>query len=140
MSRQQESSGSAGSAAAGSGLGLTHAAAPRLTDGGYAEWRPRMEAYFMRMGVQGVHTREMEKDTWEKLCAQVLAWDNEQEQADIARAMGAKDIKLESLDQEEKNMRKRVRDMLQRSEKAYAALFEVMPGELQRQVAHIPTG
>jgi hypothetical protein len=99
-----------------------------------------MEAYFMKSGVDGVHTREMTKDTWEAVYKQVRSWDHEQEQADIASITGGNVVKLQPVDQEEKERRKRIRDVVQRSQKAYAALFDVMPMELQPQVAHIPAG
>jgi hypothetical protein len=97
-----------------------------------------MEAYFMRLGVQGAHKEEMDKTTWDEVCAQVRKWDAAQRQSLVARALGK--AKMELIDEEERIMRKQVRDMIQRSERAYAALFDAMPAELQPQVEHIPGG
>lgn len=88
----------------------------------------------MRLGVQGVFVEIDSKEMYEKLCKMVNEWDAEQRKADIDNTP------LPVTKAEEKERRKRLREMVQRSEKAYAALFDALLPELQPQIAHIPSG
>jgi len=99
-----------------------------------------MEAFFMEIGVEDVCARAMTKETWDKIVSEVQKWENEQQDADLASITGEEAVKLEALHPEEKDRRKRVRELVQRAKKAYAALFKALPLELQPQVAHIPSG
>jgi hypothetical protein len=121
--------------------------APRLLPGEYASWRPRIEVYFMRIGVQSAVLKETPK--WKELCALVKQWDEERDELLINMALGITNSVSTSTatsastisDESSKTiMRQNVKELVNRSQRAYAALFESIPEELRTQVAHIPVG
>ena len=132
------------------------ASAPRLLPGEYAAWRPRIEVFFMRIGVQSAVLKETPK--WKELCALVKQWDDERDEQLINMALGmgghattgsataasSGDHKTavvqDSTESNKTTMRQNVKELVNRSQRAYAALFEAIPEELRTQVAHIPVG
>jgi hypothetical protein len=124
---------------------------PALRTGEYAAWRPRMEAYLMRHGLEETYTDEL--PDWVALHAQVRAWDIEKKRRAIAIALGrASGVKTKAQskmneDDEsahtarlEENAKREVRTLVEHSIRAFGMLFEAMPDELRAQTAHIPQG
>jgi len=52
--------------------------------GDYAAWKKRMEGYFMRVSLEGAYNKE--RPTFGALCADVLRWETEDEDAVVALA------------------------------------------------------
>jgi len=149
--------GGAGARATG-GARLTdevrHTGVPMLRDD-YAEWKPRMEAILMRFGLEETFTDAL--PDWAALRAQVRAWDVEKKKNAIAAALGRAPTKAAAKSSSSKaaadgddespaagladeTMKREVRGIVERSIRAYGALYEALPPELRAQTAHIPAG
>jgi hypothetical protein len=114
--------------------------APRLVAGGYVAWRPRMEAYFMRLGTGDAHCVAIPE--WDELVKKEIEWNDERRTAafDLALGLKASSAVSAGVNLQVAEARVQIRDLLARSRKAYAALYEALPEELQLQVAHIASG
>jgi hypothetical protein len=127
-----------------------------LLRGNYQEWRPLIEAFLMKNGVENIHHIEIPQ--FKELSEESLKWDKD-EVASYASIVLAKpksaragspsrapststssaDKKADSSDVQEE-ARKKVKSLLSRSHKAYGIIFEVMPADLQAQAASVPNG
>jgi hypothetical protein len=122
------------------------AAVPLLQASSYPSWRPRMEAYLMRMGLEEAYKDELE--SWTELHAKVREWDLASKTRAISSALGRDPASASSgpssvvlkMDPEEVNVKREVRGMVERSLRAYGILHEAMTEELRVQTAHIPPG
>jgi transposase InsO family protein len=136
----------------GAGAGAVLQQAPRLGSGGggYAQWRPSMDVFLQRSGAEGVHTKEMTEARWRKLHGAVAAWAQQTLDAALAHVLDGDDggdeagdlaaAKAEPLTEADKAARRVVTALVERSCRAYGALFHALPEELRAQVAHIPSG
>jgi len=112
--------------------------------GGYAAWRPQMEACLMRAGatVRDYADAAMGAD-WAALVAAVDGWAREDEQASIDYALGRASkgaSASKALTAEEKAARKGATEAVTRTRKVYALLYGALCDELRRLVAGIPQG
>lgn len=141
MSLNSSAEREAGSA----GLGLAQPAAPRLaaTAGGYAAWRPLMENVLMRAGV-ALRDYRQENADWAALVAAVDRWTTEDENASIAYALGRATAGSAGIaagpTAAEKEARRGATEAVARTKRAYALLYQALPDELRRLVAHVPQG
>lgn len=137
----------AAGAAAGS-MQAPRLATPQL--GGYAAWRPLMEAFLRRVGVAEKDYKEA-RPNWSALTAEVARWAAEEEEEAIALVLAPADaasaLKDEALSDEEKAARERLRRArklaaasVERSERAYFHLLNSMPEELRPLVRSVPQG
>jgi hypothetical protein len=143
-------------------------AAPRLTIGQYATWRPRMEAHLMRNGLEETYSDEIPQ--WSALHARVREWDTERKRDAIAAALAPRSTSASSggggsgatttsgkptkggvatmgagaddaaADAEYEKVKKEMRALVDRSLRAYGILYEALPDTLRPQIAHIPAG
>jgi len=147
-------SGGAGAAAA------AHLQAPRLQTGGvgYATWKPSMDVYLQRTGADGIHRKPLSEAAWVAMVARDEAWKQEAFEAALLLAIGAPkaadgsaaatgsgdkkpaSAAMEPLSAELKEARKLVSATVERSHRAFGALFSALPEELRLQVAHLPQG
>ena len=149
--------GAAGAAA----VGALHAAqAPRLRSaaGGYAAWKPDMDVYLERVGADGVHKRAMTDESWRKLALQVQSWSDEalaQALASIgvedaattasgaaggATAATGSSTKSAEPTSEQKEQRRLVTALVERSRRTFGVIWAALPEELRVQAAHVPQG
>ena len=126
-------------------VGRDMAAVPLLQPSSYASWRPRMEAYLMRMGLEEAYKDELA--SWTELHAKVREWDLASKARAISSALGRSSTASASsgpspkkVDPEEENVKREVRGMVDRSLRAFGILHEAMTEELRVQTAHIPPG
>lgn len=141
-------------AAAGAAAGSMQA--PRLAaphSGGYAAWRPLMEAYLRRVGVAEKDYKEA-RPNWAVLVAEVARWAAQEEDEAMALAMAPAAVDASSalteekaLTDEEKAARERLRHArklvaasVERSERAYFHLLNAMPEELRPLVRSVQQG
>ena len=120
--------------------------APMLMLGGYASWRPRMEAFLLRAGLEDAYKDEL--SSWTELHAKVREWDKESKTRAINVALGR--VKNNAgvdataaaslLAKNEDGVKREVRAMVERSLRAYGILYEAIPEVLRAQVAHIAQG
>jgi hypothetical protein len=128
------------------GLGLAQPLVPRLAPaaaGGYAAWRPLMENVLMRAGV-ALRDYTQENADWAALVAAVDRWTTEDESASIAYALGRATAGSASSaagpTAAEKEARRGATEAVARAKRAYALLYQALPDELRRLVAHVPQG
>lgn len=136
--------------AGAAGAGQT-AQAPRLrsTAGSYAAWKPDMEVYLERIGADGVHKRPMTDDHWRKMTLQVQSWNDEALALALA-AIGVGDAPSNSssneqqlphsLTADQKEMRRLVSALVERSRRTFGVIWASLPEELRAQAAHVPQG
>lgn len=134
----------------GVGAGLDRVAVPRLvaTGVGYAEWCPAMENVLMRVGVMARDYKEaLIGVDWPTLVAAVERWASEAEAASIAYAIGGGKATSSmtagataSSVAEEKEARRGATESVARTKKAFTMLYDAMPGDLRRLVAHVAQG
>jgi len=145
----------------GAGGATGHSAqAPRLrsTAGSYAAWKPDMDVYLERVGADGVHKREMADESWRKMSLQVQSWSDEalaQALASIgvddtvaSGAGGASSVSASasahtptaSLTSEQKEQRRLVIALVERSRRTFGVIWASLPEELRVQAAHVPQG
>lgn len=131
--------------AASAGLGLAPPPVPRLAPGpgGYAAWRPQMENALMRAGV-ALRDYSHSNADWQALVAAVDRWAVEDERASIAFALGRGEAPAASSKggptAAEKEARRTATEAVARGKRAYALLYQALPGELRSLVAHVPQG
>ena len=139
-------SASVGGGAAGQGAGV---AAPRFVVGGYAEWKPAMVAYAMRMRVSDALSSEIPE--WDRLVERVREWEREKRTSTIAAALGAGQVPVprgnaaaggapEEGRAAAMAVREAAREIVYNSERLYAVIYDALYAELRPQVAHIPAG
>ena len=159
---------SADTTGAGGGYGgMGGERAPRLTSmaGDYAAWKKRMEGYFMRVSLERAYNKE--RPTFGALCADVLRWETEEEDAVVALAAALRIVPAGSAHSSasspaapagsnpaapaasaaasaaavaDQATRRAIRSIVDRSRRAYAILYECIPSELQQQSAHVQQG
>lgn len=123
---------------------LRFGAPPLLQPSSYPSWRPRMEAYLMRQGLEEAYKDELE--SWTELHAAVRQWDLASKARAISSALGrvaasaSSGSSAKKADPEEESVKREVRGMVDRSLRAYGLLHEAMTEELRVQTAHIPPG
>jgi hypothetical protein len=117
--------------ASGSGAGAPHAL-----------WRPQMQTFLMRHGIEERdYAREIPQ--WRALAAAVEARAEADERDAIALVLGAAlalDIKAEAQTAEEMKAKQRVADLISRSRKAFGFLYASLPVDLRPLVADVPQG
>jgi hypothetical protein len=135
---------------------------PPQLQGNYAIWRPLMEAFLMKNGVDKVHLKPIVD--YENLEKEVTEWEDEEQQESILLARGgnissssssssvgsstpAEDkrreqekLKAANTLKEIREARKTVKALVSRSRRAYGFLYESIQTELQLQSASIPVG
>jgi hypothetical protein len=117
-------------------------AASGHTGAHYAAWRPQMETFLMREGIESRDYKE-EIPQWKDLETAVQFDTIAAEKAAIARLLsgGSSAVKIEpAVTDEYKAARKLVADLVGRSRKAYGFLFAALPEELRLLVADVPQG
>jgi transposase InsO family protein len=149
--------GAAGATAAGA---LHAAQAPRLRSaaGGYAAWKPDMDVYLERVGADGVHKRAMTDESWRKLALQVQSWSDEalaQALASIGvedaattmtgaaggtTAAASSSTKSAELTSEQKEQRRLVTALVERSRRTFGVIWAALPEDLRVQAAHVSQG
>ena len=124
-----------------------HGQVPKLRSGaGYAAWRADMEVYLSRIGCEGVHTYELTAAQWTKLVQTTQEWKNEA----LARALASFGIAAkqgapaaaggssatESAEQTKLTTahREQMYKLVERSSRAYGALYTALDGDLRAQV------
>jgi hypothetical protein len=132
--------------AGGASVGLALPAVPRLAAaaGGYAAWRPLMENVLMRAGVAPRDYKQESAD-WAALVEAVDRWAMEDESASIAYALGRTTAGSASsvagpTAAAQKEARRGATEAVARAKRAYALLYQALPDELRRLVAHVPQG
>jgi hypothetical protein len=157
-----------GNAAGAAAVGALHAAqAPRLRSaaGSYAAWKPDMDVYLERVGADGVHKRTMTDESWRKLALQVQSWSDEA-LAQALASIGVEDVVITmssaaaggstespapstsstskststELTSEQKEQRKLVTALVERSRRTFGVIWAALPEELRVQAAHVPQG
>jgi hypothetical protein len=126
---------------AGRGLEL-----PLLVAGRYAEWRPRMENALMRAGI-AARDYKVANPEWAALVEAVEQWEQAEESASIALALGRASGTAASASAvtagpsaATKEARRGATEAVARGKRAYTLLYQVLPDELRRLVAHVPQG
>ena len=122
--------------------------APRLqaAGGGYAAWRPSMDAFLQRSGADGIHAKKMTEARWTEISGAAAAWAQESLDAALSLLLldglsaSAPAGKAEALSAETKAARALVSALVERSRKTYGVIWQSLPEELRAQVAHIPAG
>lgn len=137
MSGQSLSTGASDGAG---GAALAHA--PRLTPGGYAAWRPRMDVFLQRAGAESIHTKAATAEAWMLMSERVDALADEALADAMALVLGTSggSSRSSSVSDEVKAARKTVAAMVDRSRRVYGILYASLPEELCAQVAHLPAG
>lgn len=123
-----------GAASAGAAAGTQ---APKLRAGGYAAWKPDMEVYLARIGAEGVHKRQMDKEHWLKLVQQVTLWQEEalaEALADVGIGSGSS-VSGTKPTERELATRRTIRLLVEQSTKAYGAIWSALPEELRAQAS-----
>lgn len=128
----------------GTTIGGAALALPLLVAGRYAEWRPRMEAALMRAGI-AVRDYTVENPDWAALVEAVEKWERADEDASIAYALGRKSASATSAgtagpSPAEKEARRAAIEAVARGKRTYTLLYQTLPDELRRLVAHVPQG
>ena len=123
------------------GSGTGHGTAPRLVPAEYAQWAADMMTYLTRCGVADSVIDEI-KD-WVKVVAHLQGQRRQRMQSDMASLLaGEPAVKVEM---EEKDRREekaaaermaRVEKEVSNSQRAYAIIYDSIPGELRRQTEH----
>ena len=116
--------------ASGSGAGAPHAL-----------WRPQMQTFLMRHGIEERdYAREIPQ--WRELAAAVEARAEADERDAIALVLGAAmaPVKAEAPSAEEVKAKQRVADLISRSRKAFGFLYASLPVDLRPLVADVPQG
>ena len=137
------SSGAADGAAAG---GSERAPLLRAGAGGYAAWKPTMNVFLQRHGAAGVHTEELSEEQWLEDSSDVAAWAKQALTAARAAARGGSSTTKDEAKQEEAlsaealSGRATVKANVERSHKAFGALYSALSEDLRMQVAHLPQG
>ena len=127
-------------AAASGGSGVPHAL-----------WRPQMQTFLMRHGIEERdYAREIAR--WSELAAAVANNAEAEEQAAIDLLLGGGGgsaassssatpaDKNEKTDDEKQRARKRIADLITRARKAYGFLYAALPADLRSLVADVPQG
>jgi hypothetical protein len=145
------------------GAGALQTSAPRLRSaaGSYAAWQPDMDVHLARIGADGVHKRAITEEQWRKMEQQVQAWHDESlEQAlvsfgiisgtptgpaaaSVAASSGAAAALAAApgqLTADQKEMRRLVSALVERSRRVFGVIWAALPEELRSQAAHIPQG
>jgi hypothetical protein len=117
---------------------------PHLVAGRYPEWRPRMETALMRAGIAARDYQSSNAD-WAALVAAVEGWERGAEEASIALALGRTPASgsggaTAGPSAAEKEARRGATEAVARGKKAYTLLYQALPDELRRLVAHVPQG
>ena len=139
MDRGGASSGSADGAAGSS----ERAPLLRAGNGGYAGWKPTMNVFLQRHGAAGVHTESLSEEQWLEDSKDVAAWAKQALTAARAAARGSAltdEAKDEPLSAEALSGRAIVKANVDRSHKAFGAIFAALSEDLRPQVAHLPQG
>ena len=120
-------------------------AAPRLNVHEYAAWKPRMENYLTRAGVYPAVASEIKE--WTALVNKTAGWEREREDMAVALVMGTAAVGQDGKAApspadaaREQEARKVVCDIVSRSQRAYATLYESIPEEVRRLTQHIAKG
>jgi hypothetical protein len=118
--------------ASGTGAGAPHAL-----------WRPQMQTFLMRHGIEERdYAREIAQ--WRALAAAVEAKAEADEQDAIAVVLGAAmssaSSKPKEQTPEEAKAKQRVADLISRSRKAFGFLYAALPVDLRPLVADVPQG
>lgn len=154
----------------GAGASSTaHGQLPRLVPGSYALWRTRMDAYLQRAGAEKVHRTPMTKERWKLFDAAVTAWagEAEDEMAQIAQrltlgssasasasvtdsassgstaggsAVTEVTVKKVALSDEEKETRKKMKELVARSQKVHGIILSALADDVVELIAHLPEG
>jgi transposase InsO family protein len=148
---------SGGTAAAGA---LQSAQAPRLRSaaGSYAAWKPDMDVYLERIGADGVHKRTLTDANWTRLSLQVQSWSDEalalalasigvddtsnvdQQATATSSSASASTTASHSLTIEQKETRRLVTALVERSRRVFGIIWASLPEELRAQAVHVPQG
>jgi hypothetical protein len=123
---------------------------------GYAAWKPKMEVFLGRVGVDGVHRREVPEAQWSAWVALVEQWADEEFasalslvafgsaaggwKAEPSASAAAALPSAPDLDEKTKAARKALVTRVERSRKAFGIIYQALPEELGLQVAHILHG
>jgi len=138
--------------AAASGALALHGQVPRLRGGaGYAAWRADMEVYLARIGCEGVHRYALTAEQWAKLVRTTEEWKNES----LARALASFGISAGAeagqdaaggstggsstggsapLQASDAALREQMNKLVERSSRAYGALYTALDADLRAQV------
>lgn len=128
--------------------------APRLTPGGYAAWKRAMDVFLDRTGADGVHTEVMAEADWIDLSAQVRTWARDKvvaARALLGRAPSATQpqqasaspqppAKQAAISDAEKEARKELTALVDRSRRVFGVLHASLPAELQTQAESLSSG
>ena len=113
--------------------------------GNYTQWRVAMQAYMMRAALDGSYDRPIPK--WVELDALTKQWAVDEEQAAIdeclAKPDGAASSSSASAADSMKNKeqsRKKIRAIVERSQRAYGVLLQALPDDLRALIMNIPRG
>jgi hypothetical protein len=120
-------------AASGAGHGLP-----------YSLWRPQMQTFLMRAGIE---KRDYEEkiEKWEQLCKAVETDARAEEEDDLQLLLGGggggdSSVKKEPIDEARVKAKKRVAERVSRTRKAYGYLHAALPADLRQLVAGVPQG
>ena len=127
--------------ASGTGSGVPHAV-----------WRPQMQTFLMRHGIEERdYTEEIAQ--WQQLATAVASDARTAERADFAAFLAgstaaassntsdsSQQIKREALTAEQQTLRQRVATTIGRSRRAYGFLYAALPADLRPLVADVPQG
>src|SRR6476661_6297557 len=116
--------------ASGSGAGVPHAL-----------WRPQMQTFLMRHGIEERdYAREIAQ--WRALAAAVEARAEADEEDAIALVLGnaLAPVKAEAQTAEQAKAKQRVSELIGRSRKAFGFLYAALPADLRPLVADVPQG
>jgi hypothetical protein len=140
---------SANSAGAKEVAGTSAVVVPLLTPGMYAAWRPLMENALMRSGI-AVRDYAVHNADWVALVSAVDRWSQDEEDEGVAYALGRTSMSSQGASSTasgtagpstaEKESRRRVSELVARTRRAYALLYQALPGELRRLVTQVPQG
>jgi transposase InsO family protein len=144
--------------------------APRLQSGGvgFAAWQTNMDVFLQRAGAEGIHRTPMQEQEWLRIAKLVEQWSADELRNALALVLagahadsaangespsssagsgsvstGGATSTLTSpaaLDEEQKQARKLVCALVDRSRRVYGVLFSALPEELRPQVEHIAQG
>jgi hypothetical protein len=131
----------------GAGAGI-HLHAPRLQSGGigYAAWQTNMDVFLQRAGAEGIHRTPMKEEEWIRITHLVEDWAADALSKALALVMaggassntgGTTNVPL---DADQKDARKLVSALVERSRKVFGTLYSSLPEELRAQSAHIAQG
>ena len=153
LSNEQTTGGAGGS---GGAAALAHQG-PRLAPGGYAAWRTKFDVYLQRTGAEGVHKKDtMTAERWAQFSSAVADWTAAAEEdaydglfpSATGAATGSSSsswtvtatTQSNGVTDEVKQRRKVITTLVDRSRRAYGAIYTALPDDLQAQVAHLPEG